>query len=87
YDATKRLQARAGLRYVGRTYSDNANASRVPGYAVVDAGISYALTDKVALSVRAYNLFDKDYAVTTYNDEQWLLGRPRSVDVALRASF
>ena len=87
YDATERLQARAGLRYVGRTFSDNANTFRVPGYAVVDAGVSYALTDNIALSVRAYNLFDKDYAVTTYNDEQWLLGRPRSIDVALRAGF
>ena len=87
YDATKRLQARAGLRYVGHSFSDNANVFRVPGYAVVDAGVSYALTDNVALSVRAYNLFDKGYAVTTYNDEQWILGRPRSVDVALRASF
>jgi iron complex outermembrane receptor protein len=87
WDATSQLQARAGLRYVGPTYSDNANKFRVPGYVTVDGTISYAITPKVAIDVHGYNLFNKDYAQTTYNDEQWILGRPRSVDVTLRASF
>jgi iron complex outermembrane receptor protein len=87
WDATSQLQARAGLRYVGPTYSDNANKFRVPGYVTVDGTISYAITPKVAIDVHGYNLFNKDYAQTTYNDEQWILGRPRSVDVSLRASF
>jgi iron complex outermembrane receptor protein len=87
WDAFARFQARGQLRYVGHTYSDDANAFRIPGYAVVDAGISYAMTSQIALELRGYNLLDKDYAMTSYNDEQWLLGRPRSVDVALRARF
>ena len=87
YSPIERLQLQAGLRYVGRTFSDNANRFRVPAYAVVDGGVSYALTANVAVHVRIYNLFDKDYATTTYNDEQWLLGRPRSVDVSVRAHF
>ena len=87
WDATQSLQARAGLRYVGKRYSDNANRFRVPGYATVDGTVSYALTKQVALDLHLYNLFDKVYAVTTYNDEQWILGRPRSFDLTLRASF
>lgn len=87
WDAFDRFQARAGLRYVGRSYSDSANTFRVPAYAVVDGGIGYAITPQVALDMRIYNLFDKDYATTTYNDEQWILGRPRSVDVSVRARF
>jgi iron complex outermembrane receptor protein len=87
WDATKSLQARAGLRYVGKRFSDNANKFRVPGYATVDATVSYALTKQVALDLHLYNLLDKVYAVTTYNDEQWILGRPRSFDLTLRASF
>ena len=83
YDPAARLRTMAGLRYVGRTFSDNANTFRVPGYTVIDMGASYALTDNAAVNVRIYNLFDKDYAVTTYNDEQWLLGRPRSMDISL----
>lgn len=87
HDATARLQTRLGLRYVGRTYSDNANRVRVPGYAVVDGGISFAATPQIAANLRVYNLFDKHYATTTYNDEQWLLGRPRSIDASVSAEF
>jgi iron complex outermembrane receptor protein len=87
WDVMRQVQARAGLRYVGHTYSDNANAFRIPGYAVVDTTLSYALTKQVALDLHIYNLLDKLYATTTYNDEQWILGRPRSVDVSLRARF
>ena len=84
---TDALRANASLRYVGRTFSDNANGYRVPGYAVVDAGLTYALTPNLAANLRVYNLFDKDYATTTYNDEQWILGRPRSIDVSVTAHF
>ncbi|MDF8332722.1 TonB-dependent receptor [Novosphingobium sp. HBC54] len=84
WDAAKHVQVRAGLRYVGRTYSDNANAFRVPAYAVIDAGLSHAVTNNVAMDLRVYNLFDKDYATTTYNDEQWILGRPRSLVLTVR---
>ncbi|GGB91437.1 TonB-dependent receptor [Novosphingobium endophyticum] len=87
YDVTARFQTRLGLRYVGKTWSDNANQFRVPGYAVVDGGISFAMTKNVAANLRVYNLFDKAYATTTYNDEQWLLGRPRSIDVSVSARF
>jgi iron complex outermembrane receptor protein len=87
WDATSQIQARAGLRYVGPSFSDNANKFRVPGYATVDATLSYAITPNVAVDVHAYNLFDKDYAVTTYNNEQWILGRPQSFDISLRAGF
>jgi len=87
WDATSQLQARAGLRYVGPTYSDNANKFRIPGYVTIDGTISYAITPKLAIDVHGYNLFNKDYAQTTYNDEQWILGRPRSFDVSLRANF
>lgn len=87
WEPITRLQTRAGLRYVGKRYSDNANQFRVPAYAVVDASLSYAVTDNVALDLHLYNLFDKNYAITAYNNEQWVLGRPRSVDVSLRARF
>ena len=78
---------RGNLRYVGRRFSDNANRFRVPAYAVVDLSGSYPLTPNVALEVRVFNLFDRAYATTTYSDQQWLLGRPRSFDVSVRASF
>lgn len=85
--AGRRIAAQLGLRYVGHTYSDDANRFRIPGYAVADAGASYALSRALAVDVHVYNLFDKDYATTSYDNEQWILGRPRSVDVSLRARF
>ncbi len=87
WDASAKLQARAGLRYVGRRFSDNGEAFRIPGYATVDTTLSYALTPHLAVDIRVYNLFDKAYAVTAYGDQQWILGRPRALDVALRAGF
>ena len=87
WNATGTLQARAGLRYVGRRYSDNANDFRVPSYANVDATVSYAVTPRLAVDIHGYNLFDADYALGTYNDQQWVLGRPRSVDVTLRVGL
>ncbi|SDA10606.1 TonB-dependent siderophore receptor [Sphingomonas sp. NFR15] len=87
WDATRRLQARAGLRYVGRRFSDNANRFRLPGYATVDATLSHALTRLVAVDIHVYNLFGTDYATNAYSDQQWVLGRPRAVDVSLRAGF
>jgi iron complex outermembrane receptor protein len=87
WNATRALQARAGLRYVGRRYSDDANRFRIPGYSVVDATLSYAVTPRLAVDLHAYNLFDRNYAISAYNDQQWVLGRPRSVDVALRVGL
>lgn len=81
------LRAQAGLRYVGRRFTDTANTFRIPSYTVIDAGISYALAENIAVDLRAFNLFDKDYAISAYNNEQWVLGRPRSAEVAIRARF
>lgn len=82
-----KLHAQVGLRYVGRRFSDDGNQFRIPAYAVVDAGVSYAFTENLAVDMRAYNLFDKIYAVSAYDYDQWVLGRPQSFDVAVRAKF
>lgn len=87
WTATPTVQARAGLRYVGRRYSDNANDFRIPGYATVDTTLSYAVTSRVAVDLHVYNLFDAAYAINSYGVQQWVLGRPRAVDVSLRAGF
>ncbi len=87
WTATRAFQPRAGLRYVGRRYSDNANDFRIPGYATVDATLFYAMTPRVAVDLHVYNLLDKDYAINSYGAQQWILGRPRAVDVSLRAGF
>lgn len=87
WSGVERFRVQAGLRYVGSRYSDNANTFKVPSYTVVDASVSYAVTPKVAVDLRFYNLFDEVYAASVYYDEQWILGRPRAFDIAVRAKF
>jgi iron complex outermembrane receptor protein len=81
------LRANANLRYVGRTYTNDSNTQRMPSYTVVDAGISYGLTAQIWVNWRITNLFDRHYAVTTYDPQQWLVGRPRSFDLSVSARF
>ncbi|MEG8054934.1 TonB-dependent receptor [Sphingomonas aerolata] len=63
WNATHAVQARAGLRYVGRRYSNDANSFRVPSYTTVDATLSYAVTPRLAVDIHGYNLFDRAYAL------------------------
>ncbi|WEK47771.1 MAG: TonB-dependent receptor [Candidatus Andeanibacterium colombiense] len=82
-----KLQLRGNLRYVGKRYTEDDKTFPVPAYTVVDLSATYALTRNVGLDVRLYNLFDKAYAEGVYFDQQWILGRPRSFDVSVRAAF
>jgi iron complex outermembrane receptor protein len=89
YTPIARLRLQGGLRYVGETFSDNANtaANRLPDYLVLDAGAAYQINSKLNVRLSLYNLTDKLYASNAYNPGQWILGRPRSVDVTLSARF
>lgn len=84
-------EARIGLQYVGETYSDFGNQARRPDYTLVNAGLDYQVTPASRLSLRAYNLFDEVYAIrgSAVNGvgTSWLLGRPRSVEVAYNVTF
>lgn len=83
-----RWQFGAGLRYVGGRYADNANTVRVPSYTVVDSVLSWRVTKQAALSLRVYNLFNRDYAEAVANGgQQWLLGRPRSAELSANFYF
>ncbi|WP_246733528.1 TonB-dependent siderophore receptor, partial [Methylobacterium sp. BTF04] len=79
-------EARIGLQYVGETYSDFGNQARRPDYTLVNAGLDYQVTAASRLSLRVYNLFDEVYAISGNAVDgvgtNWLLGRPRSVEVA-----
>lgn len=88
WDFMRQWQAGLGARYVGPRYVDNGNAAKVAAYTVVDATLSWQLRRDLRLSLFGYNLFDRDYAQTTYSgNNQWVLGRPRSVEVAAHFTF
>ena len=77
----------AGLRHAGRFFTDNANTIRARGYTTVDAAVGYKISfGEIAL--RGRNLSDEFYV--DYSDvspTQFQVGAPRTVEIALLASF
>lgn len=80
------LQARVSARFVAPRWTDNANTLRVPDYEVVDLGLRWTVSNKVAIDGRVSNVFDKIYSIGS-NSSQWLLGAPRRFDVRLDMSL
>lgn len=83
-------QFRGGLRSVGVRYWDNTNTTNIPSYTVVDAGARKRLRGGLALDLRLYNLGNTLYATDFYYNgfaPQWMLGTPRSAEVALTVGF
>jgi outer membrane receptor protein involved in Fe transport len=78
--------ARVGvqLRYVGRRYEDDRNASELGDFLVVDAVVSKRLRDSWELFVRAENVFDKAYAVGESGDGLQSLGPALLVHAGVR---
>ena len=58
--ALKGLGVAAGVRFVGRSFADQANTYRVPGYTVADAAIHYE-RENWRLALNVSNLFDEVY--------------------------
>jgi iron complex outermembrane receptor protein len=78
--------ANAGIQIVGKTYADNANTLAIPAYTVVNAGVQWKPDTKTTVSFRVYNLFDTIYA-TSGGTNQWVLGMPRTAQLALNVKF
>jgi iron complex outermembrane receptor protein len=81
-------QVGGDVRYVGKRYGDNANLNVLPSYTVVDARVQWQTHKNVNLALNLFNAFDKLYAAAPYNSGgQWILGRPRSVELSARLAF
>ncbi|MBX9682965.1 MAG: TonB-dependent siderophore receptor [Hyphomicrobium sp.] len=75
-----------GVQIIGKTFADNANTLTRPAYTVVNSGVQWKPDANTTLSLRVYNLFDTVYA-TSGNTTQWLLGMPRTGELALNVKF
>jgi iron complex outermembrane receptor protein len=62
--ALKGLGVGGGARYIGASWNDNANTSKNSSYALIDAAVSYKVTDSLALQLNVNNLLDKEYTTT-----------------------
>jgi iron complex outermembrane receptor protein len=88
--APRDWQFRGGVRSVGKRYWNNANTSQAPGYTILDAGVRKELTARVAVDLHLLNLTNELYATDFYSNAvapQWMLGPPRSAEVALTFGF
>lgn len=88
YRFAQNWQAGAGLQFVGARPGDNANMTRVPSYTLLDLTMSYQATKTTKLQLAVRNATNKSYGLTTTNNNnQWILGDPRMVELTARVAF
>ncbi|MGO7580914.1 TonB-dependent siderophore receptor [Rhizobium ruizarguesonis] len=75
-----------GVRYIGQTYGDDTNTVSLASYTLVDAAVSYKVTEDVTLAVNATNLFDHKYLATSYYGTEFY-GDRRKVVGTLKYSW
>ena len=73
-------QMRAGVRYVGEQFADNANARTVDSYTVLDGGVRWNATPKSTFDLRVYNATDLFYAPRGSSTTAWRPADPRSAE-------
>lgn len=74
-------------RWVGETWSDNANTQRRAAYTVFDLGVTWSPVPNADISFRIYNLLDETYAISSSGTTQWLLGAPRTALLTTAVKF
>lgn len=74
-----------GARYVGSSYSDDANTAKVGSHTVFDAMARYRLTQDISVAVNAENLTDEEYIsyINTFSNTAYY-GDGRSVRATLK---
>ena len=81
-------QVRGNVRVVDKRFTNNANTLTMPGYTTFDAGVKYRVNDRLSVDINLYNLADAIYPTASYNGgNQWILGQPRAVEIAVHGRF
>lgn len=81
------LNIGGGLRYVGKTWADNANTRRVDAYVVADLAVRYDW-DAYSAQMNVTNLFNEDYYATcSAIGGGCALGEGREVTLSLSRAF
>ena len=73
-------KANAGMRYVGKRYSNTTNTLSVESYTVFDAGLRWQTTQNIGTALRIANVTDEVYT-TSSNSTRWLLAPPRTLEL------
>lgn len=84
---TDRLDVAFGVIHQGEQFASISNAVVLPSYTRVDAGLFYALNDRIDLQLNVENLTDTTYWYSAHNDNNISPGSPTAVRLTLAASF
>ncbi|GAB3670627.1 TonB-dependent siderophore receptor [Salinisphaera aquimarina] len=93
YDIGHGIDAGAGVRYMGKSWTSDLNETRVPDYTLADAFVSFDLghyskpLDGATLRINANNIFDKEYVSGCFNDTYCYWGDVRNVTATLDYNF
>ncbi|MFC7288704.1 TonB-dependent receptor [Herminiimonas glaciei] len=80
--------ASGGLRYVGKRYADNANTLVMPAYTTTDLALQWKASRDTTLTLRGFNVFDKQYFTTAYySGTQWFNGPGRRIELTANYRF
>ena len=86
YTTPIRLSVGGGVRFTDAVYINAANTIKSPGYQIVDAMATYALTNQVSLRLNVYNVTNETYIRNINNNGgRYNPGHPRTA--TLTASF
>lgn len=87
WDPSATIQASIGTRTVGRRAANTANTVWLPGYATIDATLSWS-TDYGRIGARVRNIGDRVYTTGSYNAaNQALIGEPRWYELVWQHRF
>lgn len=83
------LEIGGGLHFEGSRFGDNANQSKLYNYATFDAYGSYRIGERIKITARGKNIFDKAYAQwgDIYYPPEIVLGAPRSYTLSFTGRF
>ncbi|MGC4026755.1 MAG: TonB-dependent siderophore receptor [Mesorhizobium sp.] len=87
------LSLGGGVRYIGKSYGDNANSFTVPSATLFDASISYDFGVKnpewsgLKLQINAKNIADKRYVASCASAYACFYGEGRSITATLKKSW
>ena len=86
-----RFSTELELQHVGSYYLDPSNEHKYPGHTLLNARARFELNEQWRVSIRGINLSNRAYAdradFTTFTDERYFPGAPRSAFVELNYQF
>lgn len=87
HDIGEKVNVGLGLVAQSKRFATVSNAVTLPGYARVDAALSYAPLDWLVLRANIENLFNRRYWATAHNDNNITPGAPTSARVSATVRF